>query len=260
MPRPHRNAEPDTDEQPRRRHRPTTPQDQDQDTDTAEDSGPERSQRKGRGDAGPPPSSGGWGGREKVKQSAPSGGDYPDEFKVTEKDRVFMFLDDAPIANFLEHWVNEAPQGSKKSWVCGNNEFLGLERCPLCDVGHGTDKKSALKSKSTFNVVDLEVAGPLKVEMMTVGPMLGDMIEGRARSDRGPAINEVAWVVKRTQEGRKTSFRLDAIKLRDLEEDWGITPPSDEVLDELYDTQAFTEKDINWPSLEDLEEIADLIS
>lgn len=148
----------------------------------------------------------GWGA---AKALATEGGDYANEFKLSEDDTLIKFLEDAPFFSFRQHFLRE--KEGKKSFVC-----LG-RGCPLCeDLGHSPDKKFA------FNVVDLSETTP-QVQMLLAGPRLLGVIEKAHGGKYGP-IDKPFWAISRAGKGTKTSYTLNVVKERDLADDWDLDP------------------------------------
>ncbi|WP_019629600.1 hypothetical protein [Actinomadura atramentaria] len=160
----------------------------------------------------------GWGSYKTLR--AESGG-FASNLKIEEDtDTVIKILDDEPVAAYYQHWLDRTE--GQRGFVCLR------ENCPLCDE-LGNDPRLQV----SFNVVLMNADGDSSAEpelkVWTVGPMVADLLVEFAAKDRTSPINrdDLYFLVTRTGSGLKTKYRVDAVKLRDLEEDHGITPLTD---------------------------------
>lgn len=147
----------------------------------------------------------GWDAAESL---TPASGDYPIDFKHSDEIQIVKFLDQTgPFASYKMHFLQEK-QG-KKSYVClGNN-------CPLCSVlGHRPEDKRA------FTVVNLST-NPFSRQILTATPRLYKTLHAAEFSPQGP-LPKNYWALSRTGIKQTTVYNFNAIKLRDLNEDWGI--------------------------------------
>jgi hypothetical protein len=136
-------------------------------------------------------------------------GDFPTDFRFTEESQLVKFLEDEPFAVYEQHWI-ERPKG-KKSFVCiGDN-------CPLCDVLG--DKP---RGKFAFNIYVLsgDVEG---VQILTAPPTLLRLIRKIAEDDRKGPLSREYWEVSRLGVGPTTSYNLNIVRGRDLEEEWKLS-------------------------------------
>ena len=133
-------------------------------------------------------------------------GDFPTDFRFTEEPQLIKFLEDAPFAVYEQHWI-ERPKG-KKSFVCIGDE------CPLCNVLG--DKP---RGKFAFNVVVLsgDVTG---VQILTAPPLLVRQLRKINEDDRKGPLSREFWEVSRLGTGPTTSYNLNIVRGRDLEEEW----------------------------------------
>lgn len=137
--------------------------------------------------------------------SAPVG-DFPTDFRFTEEPQLIKFMEDEPFAVYEQHWI-ERPKG-KKSFVCiGDN-------CPLCDVLG--DKP---RGKFAFNIVVLngDVTG---TQILTAPPLLVRQLRKISEDDRKGPLSKEFWEVSRLGMGPTTSYNLNVVRGRDLEEEW----------------------------------------
>lgn len=136
-------------------------------------------------------------------------GDFPTDFRFTEEPQLVKFLEDEPFAVYEQHWI-ERPKG-KKSFVCiGDN-------CPLCDVLG--DKP---RGKFAFNIFVLsgDVEG---VQILTAPPTLLRQLRKIAEDDRKGPLSREYWEVSRLGMGPTTSYNLNFVRGRDLEEEWKLS-------------------------------------
>jgi hypothetical protein len=136
-------------------------------------------------------------------------GDFPTDFRFTEEPQLIKFLEDEPFAVYEQHWI-ERPKG-KKSFVCiGDN-------CPLCDVLG--DKP---RNKFAFNIVVLQgdITG---VQILTAPPLLVRQLRKINEDDRKGPLSKEFWEVSRLGVGPTTSYNLNIVRGRDLEEEWKMT-------------------------------------
>ena len=133
-------------------------------------------------------------------------GDFPTDFRFTEEPQLIKFLEDAPFAVYEQHWI-ERPKG-KKSFVCIGDE------CPLCNVLG--DKP---RGKFAFNVVVLsgDVTG---VQILTAPPLLVRQLRKINEDDRKGPLSREFWEISRLGTGPTTSYNLNIVRGRDLEEEW----------------------------------------
>ena len=143
-------------------------------------------------------------------------GDFPTDFRFTEEPQLIKFLEDEPFAVYEQHWI-ERPKG-KKSFVC-----LGDE-CPMCDILG--DKP---RGKFAFNIAVLsgDVTG---VQILTAPPLLVRQLRKINEDDRKGPLSREFWEISRLGTGPTTSYNLNYVRGRDLEEEWKL---SDTVVQEL---------------------------
>jgi hypothetical protein len=178
----------------------------------------------------------GWGGYRRTKANAPS--KWSKIYKVPEEEQVIMFLEDDPYASFLQHWCDWVPKGHKMSYICSQDD------CPLDDVDTPT-------ARVRFNILAL---GDVPVHWtyecgMTITDTLDKYAKGEPLAGRYFAISMVGDKTKRTQ--------IRPVKVRDLEEDWKITPLSeDEIV--RFDSKLWDDQSLERSSRKELQEVADM--
>mgnify|MGYP006275628591 CR=1 FL=1 len=145
----------------------------------------------------------------KISETAQSG-DYPIDFKFSEDPQLIKFLEDEPFAVYEEHWIDNA-QG-KKSFIC-----IG-EECPLCNLLG--DKP---RNKFAFNIVVLG-SDVEKTQILTAPPRLVRQLRKINEDDRKGPLSRGYWEVSRLGTGPQTSYNLNFVRDRDLEEEWSLKP------------------------------------
>lgn len=171
-----------------------------------------------------------------------SGGEYPDDFKYSETRTLVRFIDDAPVVNYKEHWINEITEG-RRTFVClGSN-------CPLClDVVHKP------VSKHKFNVINLGVK-PFLHQVMTVSSVrFYETLQQHASGSFGP-LSAGYWTLSRTGVKQNTSYQMIPVKARDLQEDFGVNEADVQAFAKTI-TPYSSERLISRSSLKDLQELA----
>ena len=135
-------------------------------------------------------------------------GDFPTDFRFTEEPQLVKFLEDEPFAVYEQHWI-ERPKG-KKSFVCiGDN-------CPLCDVLG--DKP---RGKFAFNIVVIS-GDTTGVQILTAPPLLVRQLRKINEDDRKGPLSREFWEISRLGTGPTTSYNLNIVRGRDLEEEWKL--------------------------------------
>lgn len=213
-----------------------------------EDERPTRSKREERGSARKTSSGRGWAAASAAKK-ARSG--FTENYKVEKEKGLLHFMEDGPYATFFEHWLRELPQGVKKSWTCIATDDEGTG-CPLCEE---LDDTPAFRA--AFDVVDM--VGGTKPRLLTwvVSPEPWDRIAD-AHDDYGDLSDEDMYfaVSKSKQKNGRFAYKLLRVKAKEFEEDgWAdVDPLSEDELDE-FRSKLSTEKDIKYPTREELEEV-----
>lgn len=180
----------------------------------------------------------GWDAAEKLV--SPSG-DFPVDFKHSEEIQVIKFLDQSgPFASYKMHFLQNKP--GKKSYVCiGGN-------CPLCSkLQHKAEDKRA------FTIVNLST-DPFQRQILTATPRLYKTLHAAEFSPQGP-LPKNFWALSRTGVKQTTVYNLNAIKARDLDEDWGISAEAAEAA--ISAMEPYTRSVIRENSYAELLEIAE---
>lgn len=195
--------------------------------------------------------SGGWDEYRKMRDSIPS--DFLTPFKVTETATLIKFLETKPFASFPEHFLAELPKGKKKSWTCAG------KGCPICKIGHKPSYRSL------FNILVVDSADSEEDDapepyndFLAVGITVANQIEDFAKSKITSPLNSPNWYYEIKKSGAQGRIGLQKVKARDVEEDWGLEPLSEEEFAK-YAKDLKTNKDIPVPTRRELQEIADLV-
>lgn len=181
----------------------------------------------------------GWDAAEKLTSSM---GDFPVELKLGEDFQVIKFLDpDGPFATYKQHFLQQKTVGRRSYISLGAND-------PLC-----TKLNSKPEDKRAFTVVNLSAPGGPQRQMMIATPRLYKTLHAAHFSPQGP-LNKNFWAISRTGKMQQTVYHLNAIKGRDLQEDWGIDEAAAEAA--IAQMTCFTKDDIKTHSWAELDEIA----
>lgn len=161
----------------------------------------------------------GWAGYKETRQKGGAFADYL-QLEDGEKPTLIKFLEPEPFASYRVHWLEGLTSTRKKSWICLEND------CPLCDAGDDQSFKIA------FNIVILNKGKPT-VKVWEVGPRMAEAIEAKAKDKRTGPIDrpDMYFAVNRTGKRQKTQYHIEAVKERDVEDDFGVRPVTEEDLD-----------------------------
>ena len=183
----------------------------------------------------------GWEAADKL--SVVNGGDYPVEFRFNEGEfSVIKFLDsDGPFASYKQHFLQQKTVGKRSYVSLGQND-------PLC-----TKLGSKPEDKRAFTIANLSVPGGPQRQMLIASPRLYKTLHAAHFSPQGP-LNKNYWAISRTGKMQQTVYHLNAIKSRDLQEDWGIDQAVAETT--IAQIKCFTRDDIKTHSWAELEEVA----
>jgi len=172
---------------------------------------------------------------------------YPTEFKFIDGQfQIIKFLDQTgPFAVYKQHWLTQKTSGKRSYISLGAND-------PLC-VKLG----SKPVDKRAFTIANLSAEGGPQRQMLIASPRLYKSLHAAEYSPQGP-LTKNYWAVSRTGEMAQTAYHLNAVKERDLLEDWGIDIASMQgtiAAMTPYDRSAIKE-----PTWEELEAIAEALS
>lgn len=175
--------------------------------------------------------------------ASPSG-EFPTEVKFEDgKDLVFKFLDEkGPFAIYKQHFLKQKTSG-KRSYVC-----IGAD-CPLC-----VKLNDRPENKRAFTVINLSHPEGMQRQMLITGARLYQALHAAHYSPQGP-LTKGYWAIKRVGKGPSTVYNVNAVKERDLQEDWGINP--ERTLAVVENSDVYTRNLIKEHSFTELDEIAD---
>lgn len=188
----------------------------------------------------------GWGAAKKLKAE---GGTFANEFKITDKPQLIVFLQDEPYAVYKQHWVESGLSSTKKkSFIC-----WGDKSCPLCVIGERADKKYA------FNVAVItgkEGQEEAEIKSLIAGVTLFDNILDEHEGSDGP-LTSGPWTLHKTGEKKKPTYKLKRIEGRKLDADWRLTEEEVEEIVEESDLELYTKDQHRPPAKSYLQGIAD---
>lgn len=177
----------------------------------------------------------GWDAAEKLHTPT---GDFPVDFKHSEEIQVIKIIDtNGPFATYKMHFLSQ--KVGKKSYVClkssGND-------CPLCTIlNHKPEDKRA------FTIVNLSAEGGPQRQVLTATPRLYKTLHAAHFSPQGP-LDKNYWALSRSGVKQTTVYHLNAVKARDLDEDWRINQAEAEAFVasvEPYDSSIVRENSYN---------------
>lgn len=187
----------------------------------------------------------GWEAAESL--STPTNSDFPVDFKHSESIQVIKFIDpDGPFATYKQHFLTGKP--GKKSYVCLGDSGS----CPLC-----TTLSNRAEEKRAFTIINFSAEGGPQRQILTATPRLFKQLHAAHFSPQGP-LNKNYWAISKSGEKQTTVYHLNAIKARDLDEDWNINQNSAEDLVDV--TEAYTKDVIRETPYTELVEIAKSLS
>lgn len=183
----------------------------------------------------------GWADAESLH--TPSTSEFPTDFKHSEQIQVIKFIDpDGPFATYKQHFLNGKP--GKKSYVCLGDSGS----CPLCTV-----LKNRAEEKRAFTVINFSAEGGPQRQILTATPRLFKQLHAAHFSPQGP-LDKNYWAISKSGEKQTTVYHLNAIKARDLDEDWNVDQKAAEAL--VKQTEPYTKDVIRETPYSELEEIA----
>lgn len=181
----------------------------------------------------------GWEAAEKATAS----GDFPTEFKFNEGEfQIIKFLDpNGPFAIYKQHFLQQKTQGKKSYVSLGSND-------PLC-VKLG----SKPEDKKAFTIANLSAGGTPVRQMLIASPRLYKTLHAAHFSPQGP-LTKNYWAISRTGKMQQTVYHLNAVKARDLAEDWGLTniEEVEAAIAEMKPYERSVIKEHTWAELEEI--------
>lgn len=183
----------------------------------------------------------GWGNVENTKQADSP---YAQRLKIDEKPVIIKFLEDEPYTSYRQHWIERQGQ---KSFTCIAD--MHPKGCPLCDAGHRPSARFA------FNVALLSEDGDTTIKSYEVGPRVIDSLKNFHQDPRQGPLPKHYWAISRSGKGPTSQTNHQMVRDRDLEEEWNITPLTDDGLEQIK-KQAYDASIVPIPNRETLVGIA----
>jgi len=190
----------------------------------------------------------GWGGQKKIGRK---GSEWAPKLEAEEGSPAIIkfFQDEGPFLVYRQHWCPWMPKGEKKSYVCAGDD------CPICDKG---DRPAY---KEVYNVIDVTDPEDPKVVILTLGRRDSKKLVTLNNDRTGPLTNPSTYYrFERLGDGSDGPIQtqINAVKARDLEEDWDVTPLTEDEIQELASRAWTAESVISLSSMEVLQQVADL--
>lgn len=183
----------------------------------------------------------GWGAAEETKSAdAP----FAQRLKIVKEDQIIKFLEDDPYTSYRQHWIERQGQ---KSFTCISE--LHEKGCPLCAAG---DRPAA---RFAFNVALLSADGDPVVKSYEVGPRVIDQLKNLHQSEKTGPLPKHYFAVSRTGSGPTSQTNHQMVKERDLEEEYNISPLTDDQIKALK-AKAYNADIVSIPSYKTLQGIA----
>lgn len=165
------------------------------------------------------------------------------DFKFSEDIQIVKFIDEnGPFAVYKQHFLTQKTSGQRSYVSLGSND-------PLCiKLGSKPENKKA------FSIVNLSVPGGPQRQRLIASPRLYTSLHASEFSQAGP-LTKNYWALSRTGKMQTTSYHINPIKPRDLEEDWGFTDIA-ALEATIAEMKPFSRSDIKEPTWEELEAVA----
>lgn len=180
----------------------------------------------------------GWGAYHKTAAQVGEGNAY---LKVEEEKKIVKLLDADPFDFYTCHWVEKA-EGSK-SITCWNSLLdddgrRTMPECPLCETGNKPTKVSAF-----FNVVSLENPTNPEFKVWEMGKQAADQLAEYSEEAKTSPLNrdDLYFCVSKAKGKGRIEYRVKDVKARDLADDWGIEPLTEEQT-AAFDSERKTER------------------
>lgn len=168
---------------------------------------------------------------------------FPVDFKFGDAPQIIKFIDPSgPFAVYRQHFLTQKTTGQRAYISLGAND-------PLC-----TKLGSKPELKRAFSIINLSAVGGPRRERLIASPRLYDALHAAEFSPQGP-LTKNYWAISRTGKMQTTMYHLNAVKSRDLVEDWGMTD-IEAIEKSIVDIKPFTSADIKQPTWEELEAVA----
>ena len=152
----------------------------------------------------------GWDAITAVSKPKREAGDYPTDFKYTEKSQLVRFLDNEPFAVYKQHWVDRS---------AGKRSFVSLgDEDPLTVIAGMVPRP-----KAAFNVLNLSLETP-EVQILTASVTLAKQLQAANEDPRRGPLSKYYWAISRQGTGRETQYTVDRVRASELAEEWDLDP------------------------------------
>lgn len=175
----------------------------------------------------------GWGQAEQTKNADSA---FAQTLRVTGEPQVIKFLEDDPYTSFRQHWIERQGQ---KSFVCIAE--MDPRGCPLCDAG---DRPSA---RFAFNVALMSADNDPVLKSYEIGNRIIDSLKNFHQDPRQGPLPKHYWAVSKTGTKATTQVNHQMIRERDLVDEWGIDPITEDQLAALL-KHAYSSSIVSIPS------------
>ena len=188
----------------------------------------------------------GWSAaQETIDATSPWAANFKPETKV----QMVKFIEATPYASYRRHWIDRVGVG-RRAYVC----LESVSRpCPLCDVG---DRPSAV---SAFNIIVVGDDGEGVLKSWDCGVKVTQMLKTFSNDPKiGPLHKPSLYFAvskTETQQRQQTQTMAVPVRARDMEEDYGVPPLSDEDI-ERFQGKMYTNDIVQIPRASELEEVA----
>jgi hypothetical protein len=172
-------------------------------------------------------------------------------FKPATQTQIVKFLQQMPFASFRRHWIQRV--NGRRAYTC----LQSFNRdCPLCDVG---DRASAV---SAFNIAVCGDDGEATLRAWDCGVRITQTLKTFANDQKvGPLDKRTLYfAVSKTESTNRQQANtlVTPARERDLLEDYGIPPLTDEDIERLLE-KAYTNEVIQMNTVQELQQVADEI-
>lgn len=167
---------------------------------------------------------------------------YFKDFRFEEEPQLVKFLDPAPFAVFLQHWVQRPGRKSFVSPV-GLDPNTDLSADPLyeyivrCnDQGRPTEQGKPSK-KIALSIVNFSLEEPTQQTLVVTASTAGQQLARLNEDPKTGPLDRLFWSLSKTGSGTSTGYNMVPVKQRDMLEDWGIDPEWAESIQETFTAQ-----------------------
>jgi hypothetical protein len=189
------------------------------------------------------------GGWTAAQETIDSTSTWAVTFKPATQTQVIKFLQQMPFASFRRHWIQRL--AGRRAYTC----LQSFNRdCPLCDVG---DRASAV---SAFNIAVCGDDGEATLRAWDCGVRITQTLKTFANDQKvGPLDKRTLYfAVSKTESTNRQQANtlVTPARERDLQEDYGIPPLTDDDIERLLE-KAYTNEVIQMNTVKELQAVAD---